>query len=115
MFGLKSPDDAKMISTADAIFEKLTLKNTGGLARYEGDNYQRVKEDTSIPGNPWIITTLWGANYYIARGQMDRAKELIDWVAGHSQQTEVFSEQINPYSGEHLSISPLVWSHAEFT
>ncbi len=113
-FGMKSADDPRMITTANSIFERLAVRNTGGLARYDGDGYQRVKEDRSIPGNPWIITTLWGAEYYASRGMRDKAEELINWVTNHHQQSGVFSEQINPYTGEALSVSPLVWSHAEF-
>ncbi len=113
-FGMMNPDDVRMVSTANSIFEKLSVRSIGGLARYEGDYYQRLKNDSSVPGNPWIITTLWGAEYYLSRGQRDKADELINWVTNHAQRSGVFSEQINPYTGEALSVSPLVWSHSEF-
>ena len=43
---------------------------------------------------------LWGAEYYLSRGQRDKADELINWVTNHAQRSGVFSEQINPYTGE---------------
>lgn len=113
-FGMKSPDDAKMEPTVSSIIDKLTVPKTGGIARYEGDTYQRVKEDPSIPGNAWIITTLWAAEYFISKGQKERAMEYVNWVVDHRQPSGVFSEQVNPYTGDALSVSPLVWSHAEF-
>ncbi|MGC8573995.1 MAG: glycoside hydrolase family 15 protein [Thermoplasmata archaeon] len=113
-FGLLQPDDPIMVSTANKIFNKLWVPKVGGLARYENDYYQRIKDDKSIPGNPWIITTLWGADYYSSLGRMDESKNLIDWVVDHAQPSGVFSEQINPYDGKPISVSPLVWSHAEF-
>lgn len=113
-YGLLSPDDPSMISTADAIFKNLWVPRIGGLARYENDNYQRIKDDRSIPGNPWIITTLWGADYYTALNRMDDGLNLINWVVNHAQPSGVFSEQINPYDGKPISVSPLIWSHAEF-
>lgn len=113
-FGLLQPDDPMMVSTANKIFNKLWVPKIGGLARYENDYYQRIKDDKSIPGNPWIITTLWGADYYSSLGRMDESKNLIDWVVDHAQPSGVFSEQINPYDGKPISVSPLVWSHAEF-
>ncbi len=113
-FGLLQPDDPMMVSTANKIFNKLWVPKVGGLARYENDYYQRVKDDRNIPGNPWVITTLWGADYYTSLGKMDESRNLINWVVDHAQPSGVFSEQINPYDGRPISVSPLVWSHAEF-
>ena len=94
--------------------EKLWVNGTGGIARYENDNYMRIKEDSNITGNPWIITTLWMARYYMRVGDMERAWSLIEWVKSHRQKSGILSEQINPYTGEPHSVSPLVWSNAEF-
>ena len=59
------------------------------MARTEGkhydlhDIYHRISEN--IPGNPWIITTLWLADYYIAKAkninELKNAKEIFKWVA----------------------------------
>jgi glucoamylase len=114
MFGMKNPEDSRVRSTMDAIMEKLWVNGVGGIARYENDNYMRIKDDDKIPGNPWIITTLWMARYYMRIGDMEKAWSLIEWVKSHRQISGVFSEQINPYTGAPHSVSPLVWSNAEF-
>lgn len=90
----------------------------GGFARYQNDQYFRQKYADDIPGNPWIITTLWVARYYIntAHNQddMDRAKELINWAVERTLPSGVLAEQFDPITGKTLSAQPLTWSHAEF-
>jgi Glucoamylase and related glycosyl hydrolases len=113
LFGLKDPLDRKVQNTMDKIMNRLWVKTIGGLARYENDYYQRVKQDQEIPGNPWMITTLWAAQYFLDIGYVDKAIELIKWVTDHAQSSGILSEQLNPYDGSPLSVSPLVWSHAE--
>ena len=67
-FGVLAPDDPKMVATMHALGRQLWVKaGAGGLARYERDYYFRVSEDfDTVPGNPWIICTLWLAEWYIA-------------------------------------------------
>ncbi|MGC8619910.1 MAG: glycoside hydrolase family 15 protein [Thermoplasmata archaeon] len=113
IFGMKDPRDKKIESSMNHIMEKLWVKGIGGLARYENDNYQRIKKDDNIIGNPWNITTLWAAQYYILNNNISKASELIDWVYKHAQHSGILSEQLNPYDGSPLSVSPLIWSHAE--
>jgi GH15 family glucan-1,4-alpha-glucosidase len=36
------------------------------------------------------------------------------WVASHMYPSGVLAEQLNPYTGESLSATPLVWSHAVY-
>ena len=113
IFGMKDPKDSRVVSTMEAIMEKLWVNGVGGIARYENDNYMRIKEDGNIPGNPWIITTLWMARYFMKAGDLERGWSLIEWVKSHRQKSGIFSEQINPYTGQPHSVSPLIWSHAE--
>lgn len=83
----------------------------GGLARYQGDYYFRVSDD--VPGNPWIITTLWLAQSYVLAGDESRAQNLLAWADRHADATGILPEQVHPYTGEPLSVAPLTWSHAE--
>ncbi len=114
LFGMKDPSDPRVKSNMNVLMNRLWVKNVGGLARYENDMYQRIKDDKEVPGNPWIITTLWASRYYIYTGDCNNALNLIKWVLNHSQRSGVLSEQINPYDGGPVSVSPLVWSHAEY-
>jgi len=114
LFGMKEPNDEKIKRNMEIIMDKLWVKTIGGIARYEGDMYQRVKDDKNIPGNPWIITTLWASRYFALIGNKERSISLLKWVTEHAQRSGVLPEQINPYDGSPLSVSPLVWSHAEY-
>ena len=71
---------------------------------------------TNVPGNPWIICTLWLAEWYIAKAKslpdLSRALEILDWVRKHTLDSGVLAEQLHPYSGGPISVSPLTWSHA---
>lgn len=90
--------------------------DVGGMARYEHDAYQRATEAAGVPGNPWFICTLWLAHWYAETAQtredLDEVMRLLTWVCDHALPSGVLAEQIHPYTGEPLSVSPLTWSHA---
>ncbi len=109
--------DERIRSSMDHFKQGLLCRTpVGGYARYEGDYYHRVTD--KVPGNPWFITTLWLAEYYIALAnnvqELAAAKEIFEWVAKNALDTGLLAEQMNPYSGEPLSVAPLTWSHAGY-
>ena len=61
---------------------------------------------------------MWLAQYYIARAktkkELDKALEIMNWVADHALTSGVLAEQVNPFTNEPISVSPLTWSHATF-
>ncbi|TVM03691.1 MAG: glycoside hydrolase family 15 [Candidatus Brocadia sp. WS118] len=117
-FEVFSSCDPMVQSTMQAVKDVLWVKtHVGGIARYAGDYYHRVHGDVnSVPGNPWFICTMWLAEYEIARAQneddLKKALSILEWVADHSLPSGVLAEQINPYTNEPVSVSPLTWSHA---
>ncbi|WP_028950133.1 glycoside hydrolase family 15 protein [Sulfurihydrogenibium subterraneum] len=112
-FGIVEPEDYRMINTVKAIEEGLWIKDgIGGLARYENDYYHRVSDN--VPGNPWIITTLWLANWYTEVGLFDKTFSLLNWVLKRKTQAGLLAEQYNPFTEEPLSVCPLTWSHSSF-
>jgi glucoamylase len=119
-FGALPADDARVKSTMDSIESALTVKSpTGGVARYWNDYYHQVSKDIdNVPGNPWFICTMWLAQYKVACAkniqELDQALVILDWVVQHSLASGVLAEQVNPYTNEPLSVSPLTWSHATF-
>ena len=117
LYGGFGAADAMVDRTMNAIKDRLWIRTkVGGLARYENDLYQRVSGE--VPGNPWFICTLWLARWYIARAatheQLKEGLDLLSWAAQHALPSGVMAEQVNPYTGEPVSVSPLTWSHAEF-
>ncbi len=116
-FGLFSADDPRLVSTMNTLRQRLWVNTpVGGMARYENDPYHRVSQD--LPGNPWFICTLWLADYLIERSKtiedLDEAIAIMKWVADHALPSGVLAEQVHPFTGAPLSVSPLTWSHATF-
>ncbi|MGB4758894.1 MAG: glycoside hydrolase family 15 protein [Candidatus Saccharimonadales bacterium] len=104
---------AEIAATGTAIENILLNKSpSGGIPRYEHDNY--FAQDPPYLGNPWFVTTLWFAQYYIRTGRVDKGRALVDWTASKVVPSGVLAEQVNPSSGEPIGVTPLVWSHAEF-
>ncbi len=113
MFGLFAVDSPEITSTLEAA-RSIFLPNPEeftGLPRYENDNYLRR---SSMAPNAWFITSLWAAQYYTEIGKIDKAKEILQWVEDRASPTGHFSEQIDHVTREQFSVSPLVWSHAEY-
>ncbi len=115
--GVFEATDGPVANTMNAVFNKLWVKtDIGGVARYENDYYHRVSGE--VPGNPWLISTFWLARWYIATAtsldQLKRGLDLLSLISRRSSPSGVMAEQLNPYTGTPLSVSPLIWSHAEF-
>ncbi|UJF31656.1 glycoside hydrolase family 15 protein [Paenibacillus hexagrammi] len=119
-FGLIEKTDSRMINTMQAMKEKLWVHTEiGGLARYENDYYHQVSHDIAkVPGNPWFICTLWYAEWLIASAasntELQEAENLMQWAIKHALPSGVMAEQVHPFTGEPMSVSPLTWSHASF-
>lgn len=112
MFALQDFGFDKVKSTMQAIEQTLLDSSpSGGSPRYEHDQY--FASDPPYLGNPWFVTTLWLAQYYIRTNSQSKAKALVDWTISKALPSGVLSEQINPTDGSPLSVTPLVWSHAE--
>ncbi|ANY68630.1 glycoside hydrolase family 15 [Paenibacillus sp. BIHB 4019] len=119
-FGVLPVDDDKVVRTMNAIRDGLKIQtDVGGHARYTNDYYfQQTGDIDKIPGNPWIICTLWVANYQIASAQklddLEGPKQTLQWVVDHALSSGLLAEQLNPFDGSPLSVAPLTWSHATF-
>ncbi|GAB61317.1 MAG: glycoside hydrolase family 15 protein [Candidatus Jettenia sp.] len=115
-----SPELSIIASTMNAVKEELRVKTSvGGVARYTNDYYHQVSNDIErIPGNPWFICTLWLADYEIAKArnltELNSVLSIVEWVVDRAFASGVLAEQVNPYTNEPLSVSPLTWSHAAF-
>lgn len=119
-FDVCGAQDPRVAATMKAVHEHLWCHtDAGGLARYAGDPYQAVQPPSdSVPGNPWIITSLWYGRYRMARAQtqqaLDEALPILTWCVQQARPSGVLPEQIDPTTGAAISVAPLTWSHAEY-
>ncbi len=115
-FRVLDVSDPRVVDSIHTMEEIARRIPAGGVMRHENDDYYKTSPE--VPGNPWIITTLWLANYYIVKAKeekdFDKVKEILKWVVVHASKTGVLPEQLDPNSGAHLSAAPLTWSHSEF-
>ncbi len=117
LFDVFDVDDKRITRMMHAVEERLSVKSQSeGYIRYEGDAYYRM-QDAESP-NPWVITTLWVARYYIEKAtkltDLKRPLDILEWTGTHATVGGVLAEQMHPETREQLSTAPLVWSHAEF-
>ena len=120
-FGALDPADPMVEAEMTALRERLWAKtDIGGCARYERDYYHQIEREriAEVPGNPWVICTLWQAQYLIARAttveELKKAVPYLEWCVKRAAASGVLAEQYNPHTGEPVSVSPLTWSHATF-
>lgn len=116
-FKVLDAHDVHLARAVDLTLEHLTIHtDVTGIARYEGDQYYRV--NANVPGNAWFIPTFWYIQYTIARAEksndLDSVRDAFSKIKRFATFAGMFSEQLDPLSGAPLSVSPLVWSHAEF-
>lgn len=115
--GVLEPNDKRMAIAHETMVQKLAINSgVGGIARFEGDQYHHP--GGNVPGNPWIITTLWNTQYKIdllknEEGIPDVVSDL-NWVVQKALPSGILPEQMNAYDSSPLSAAPLIWSHAEY-
>ncbi|MBI1882823.1 MAG: hypothetical protein HYS08_01260 [Chlamydiae bacterium] len=120
-FEVFEPNDPMVRSTLQAVHSQLKVKtNVGGVARYENDAYHQIekRDIQNVPGNPWFICSLWQAQHLIAcvqtKEDLKEPLQILEWVTDHAFPSGILAEQVHPYTGEPLSVSPLTWSHATY-
>lgn len=112
MFGLFPVGSDQLRKSFDTLRSLMLSEGQLGLPRYENDDYHR-KDGTGY-GNYWFIASLWLAQYAQEIGDLEFRDALIHWVASQADRSRMLAEQLHPETSEPLSVSPLVWSHAEF-
>ncbi len=116
-FGALDVHDEMVKTTMRAIEKHLWVKGeTGGVARFQNDGYMRVSQD--VTGNAWFICTLWLADYRIdvakKKADLKGVIEILEWTVKNSLPSGVLAEQVHPFDGSPVSVSPLTWSHSTF-
>jgi GH15 family glucan-1,4-alpha-glucosidase len=110
MFGLFEPESREITATYQNILTSLSTQDGRAFPRYTGDTYNKV-EDTP---NPWPICSLWIAQYAQSTGDTKKATQIQRYIEKTALPSGIFAEQLNPKTGEIISVAPLTWSHAEY-
>ncbi len=128
-FGLRAPDDPKILNTIKIIDAMLKVDTPNGACwhRYNNDGYGEDKEGNAYErtgiGRAWPLLTGERAHYEVAAGNIEEAKKLLAAMDAFSN-NELLSEQIwdtddipekELFLGQHTgSAMPLTWAHAEY-
>ena len=105
LFGFIRATDPRMESTIRATSRELTSPE-GLVYRYRG------YEDGLAGGEgTFTVCTFWLADNLILLGEVDRAREVFQTLLSHGNDLGLFSEEIEPGSGEMLGNFPQAFSH----
>jgi len=129
-FGLRAPDDPRIISTTRVIDNLLRIELPGGPAwhRYNGDGYGEHIDgspfDGTGVGRAWPLLTGERAHYALASGDRAGAEKLCRALESFANEGGMLPEQLwdapdvperELYFGRPSgSAMPLVWAHAEY-
>jgi glucoamylase len=130
-FGLRAPDDPRIISTLRAIDALLCVQLPQGPCwyRYNGDGYGEHKDGSAFDGTgigrPWPLLAGERAHYALAGGHRDEAESLLTVIENSTVgQSRALPEQVwdasdipalELFRGKPSgSACPLVWAHSEY-
>ncbi|MHB8482618.1 MAG: glucan 1,4-alpha-glucosidase [Nitrospiria bacterium] len=129
-FGLRSPDDPRILDTVKVIDALVKFETPGGPSwyRYNGDGYGEHEDgspfDGSGIGRPWPLLTGERAHYEIAAGNQERAESLLATLESFANEGGLIPEQIwdsqniperELFLGKPTGAAmPLVWAHSEY-
>src|SRR3984957_9179691 len=130
-FGLRAPDDPRILNTLRAIDSLLSVQLPQGPCwyRYNGDGYGEHKDGSPFDGTgigrPWPLLAGERAHYALAGGHRDEAESLLTVIEnstfGESRllPEQVWDEGALPdvelFRGKPSgSACPLVWAHSEY-
>jgi GH15 family glucan-1,4-alpha-glucosidase len=119
LLGVLDARDPRVENTMRVIEQRLAVPGPAtGLARYEADPFCRSPGSPAGPGNPWVVCSLWLADWYIAVSQslddLARARQWIERLAHLAVPGGLLPEQFDASSGQPINAAPLVWSHAAY-
>jgi glucoamylase len=129
-FGLRAPDDPRMINTLNVIDKLLRVDLRTGPAwyRYNGDGYGEHEDGSPFDGTgigrPWPLLAGERAHYELAAGRTPAAEALLGVLEQSTGTSRLIPEQVwdkadiperELFAGKGTgSACPLVWAHAEY-
>ncbi len=129
-FGLRSPDDPRIVNTIKVIDTLLRVKLPQGPAwyRYNEDGYGEHDDGSPFDGNgigrPWPLLAGERAHYELAAGRVSSAEALLGTMENSTGTSRLIPEQVwdakalperELFPGKASgSACPLVWAHSEY-
>jgi glucoamylase len=129
-FGLRAPDDPRILNTIKVIDSLLRVELPQGPCwyRYNGDGYGEHEDgspfDGTGVGRPWPLLAGERAHYELAAGRPEVAQQLLQVMESSANRGRLIPEQV--WEGQDLpefdlfrgkpsgSACPLVWAHSEY-
>ena len=101
--GFVAFDDERMLRTTDAVHDELDAD--GFLYRY------REEDELAGEEGAFLACSFWLAECYARQGRLVQAREVFDRAMGAASPVGLFSEQIDPHTGELLGNFPQTLTH----
>ena len=108
ILGFLPADDERMRSTIEAISRELT--EDGLVLRYRNDEGLNADGLTGEEGT-FVICSFWLVSCLAKAGELERAEQLFDQVAGYANDLGLLAEEIDAANGEQLGNFPQAFSH----
>jgi len=100
---LLSPDDPRVLGTIDRTLEHLT----------ENGLVYRYRNDDGLPGEEGAfgLCTFWLVDALVLSKRLDEAYQIFEGMANRANHLGLYSEEIDPGSGEFLGNFPQAYTH----
>ncbi|MGE3192011.1 MAG: glycoside hydrolase family 15 protein [Microbacteriaceae bacterium] len=105
--GFVPASDPRMLSTIDAILDRLT-DPVGLVYRYRTES--GVDGVTGEEG-AFLLCSFWLAQALAEAGRVERATEVFEAAIGHINDVGLLAEEVDPVTGEQLGNFPQAFSH----
>jgi alpha,alpha-trehalase len=109
ILGFLPADDPRMRSTIEAIDRDLT--EDGLVLRYRNAAEGVNPDGLTGEEGTFVICSFWLVSCLAQAGELERAEQLFDRVAGHANDLGLLAEEVDTRSGELLGNFPQAFSH----
>ena len=111
LFGFIDANDPKMKKTVKRIVEELSVGDPGAETGASFIRRYNMPDDQGETTSAMTIANLWLAQVLALQGQYDEARRRFELVLEHGNHVGLFSENIDPETGEQTGNFPQAYTH----